>query len=321
MMTDRFILILTVLYLMASPLVTCKPHKSRSSSSRKSERIVCPTKNCQEEAKRTISFMDTQVDPCIDFYKFACGHFARVMPIPKGQTNTDVFTDESMKINQIEEDSLLRDNRLLKNKNSAIRDLKKSFDVCLRGPSSRESKTNSRSVLFDEKNYLAKLRTEVLVEELRQRKDLLQDERLEMNVSALFIPYALTPTSQLVDEISKMSKVDLCTQREKSLHPVALLRLFVDKFSPPLKTSVERNFLNKVVDVIDATLKIPDSTGPLMRKLRSTVIRLRRNFVYPKFILNDALLNKVKKINWPISPFSTNAEYRSSDNSLSEYLK
>ena len=314
MVTDRFLVIIALLHLVASPLATGKP---ASKSTTKKQSKVCETENCKEEANRTMSFMDAKADPCSDFYMFACGKFSKMMPIPKGQTNTDVFTDESKKINRVEEDSLLGNNRLLKSVSSAVRGLKKSFDACLKGPTPKGKVGGMRS-LVDEENYLNHLRTEVLVQKLRQRHELLEAEGVDPNIAALLIPDVMTPTSQLVDELSKMAKIDLCTQKEMGDHPVPLLRLFVNKFNPPLKTAVEKNLLNKVVNTLDTTLKIPGETGPLMDKLKNTLAHLTKNFVYPKFILNNTLLNKVKKIKWPISPFSTNAEYKYTDNSLSK---
>lgn len=283
----------------------------------KSSKMVCETENCKEEATRAASFMDSKADPCIDFYKFTCGNFDKVQPIPKGQKNTDVFEDESKNINIVEEDSVLMNNRLLKSVSPAIRKLKKSFDACLKGPT--PSKTaGPRGLIVDEQKYLAQLRTQVLVNILREKHELLDSERYDLRVAALAIPDVLTPTSKLVDEISKMTKVDLCTKKEMSAFPVPFLRLFVDKFNGKLKTAVERNLLNKVVDTIDTKLPLPGASAGLMTKLKNTVAHLTKNFVYPKFILNNKLLNTVKKIKWPISPFETNAQYRGSDNSLSE---
>ncbi|XP_068156294.1 neprilysin-4 isoform X2 [Drosophila tropicalis] len=43
------------------------------------------------QAKTMQRYMDLKVDPCVDFYKFACGNWERLHPIPKDKAGFDTF--------------------------------------------------------------------------------------------------------------------------------------------------------------------------------------------------------------------------------------
>ncbi|KAH8409834.1 hypothetical protein KR222_009267, partial [Zaprionus bogoriensis] len=43
------------------------------------------------QAKTMQRYMNTQMDPCVDFYKYACGNWERLHPIPKDKAGFDTF--------------------------------------------------------------------------------------------------------------------------------------------------------------------------------------------------------------------------------------
>ena len=45
---------------------------------------VCQTKGCVDVASMVMSSMDDTVNPCTDFYKYACGGWEKDTPIPPG---------------------------------------------------------------------------------------------------------------------------------------------------------------------------------------------------------------------------------------------
>merc|ERR1712117_271801 len=53
---------------------------------------VCLTKGCVKAAADLINSMDETVDPCSDFYNFACGNFVKETVIPDHQTSYGSFS-------------------------------------------------------------------------------------------------------------------------------------------------------------------------------------------------------------------------------------
>jgi hypothetical protein len=56
-----------------------------------SEPKVCTSQVCIKAANSIMDNIDASVDPCEDFYAFACGSFVKSQRIPEKQTKLDVF--------------------------------------------------------------------------------------------------------------------------------------------------------------------------------------------------------------------------------------
>lgn len=65
------------------PKVTSLPNKSQN---------YCMTKGCISAAAEILQKMDEKVDPCDDFYKFACGTYIEETVIPDDRTRTSMFS-------------------------------------------------------------------------------------------------------------------------------------------------------------------------------------------------------------------------------------
>ncbi|KAH9491504.1 Endothelin-converting enzyme 1 [Bulinus truncatus] len=55
----------------------------------------CQSPACVKAAGSLLSSVDWSVDPCEDFYQFACGHWLKTQPIPRGYRHWDRFQELS----------------------------------------------------------------------------------------------------------------------------------------------------------------------------------------------------------------------------------
>lgn len=54
--------------------------------------LKCTTSSCIKTAEAIRSCLDESIDPCTNFYEFACGNFNKNTNIPKGKASVDLFT-------------------------------------------------------------------------------------------------------------------------------------------------------------------------------------------------------------------------------------
>ena len=91
--------------------------------------LICDSQACQEAAKLITENMKTSVDPCDDFYDFACGNYATHHPIPDDKQKVATFglLSESIK----ERVSKVIESKETDIKSSAILFTKKLYDMCV----------------------------------------------------------------------------------------------------------------------------------------------------------------------------------------------
>lgn len=53
---------------------------------------VCDTDGCKRAAAKVADSLDESVDPCTNFYEFACGKFLKNTPIPEDKITVDSFS-------------------------------------------------------------------------------------------------------------------------------------------------------------------------------------------------------------------------------------
>ncbi|CAF0910418.1 unnamed protein product [Adineta steineri] len=93
------------------------------------ERALCLTPECITLAADTYNAMDTTVDPCEDFYQFACGNWDKSHPIPEGRGTRSSF--ESFVNDVVDFYRELLRKPVLDIEPDAVRKLKMFYQTCI----------------------------------------------------------------------------------------------------------------------------------------------------------------------------------------------
>ncbi|XP_022173796.1 neprilysin-2-like, partial [Myzus persicae] len=75
----------------------------------KDQTRTCTTNNCLKSAIALVESMNKSVDPCEDFYQFACGNFGKLHKIPKTAISNDRFVAVQSSMLVLKKDFLERD--------------------------------------------------------------------------------------------------------------------------------------------------------------------------------------------------------------------
>lgn len=78
--------------LVTSDQKTDKNDKSADRKDKKSEDWTCLTPACVHSASKMLEQMDMTIEPCDDFYNFACGSFVKDTNIPDEKVSVNTFS-------------------------------------------------------------------------------------------------------------------------------------------------------------------------------------------------------------------------------------
>jgi hypothetical protein len=106
-MSRRFIFLVNIRFIFVVGLLSGISHQNfinnfnKLSKVSKSPSNICNTTVCQTAGKSIRDSIDSTVDPCDDFYAFACGGWMAKNTIPSDKTRTSTFDvlDEVMQNN------------------------------------------------------------------------------------------------------------------------------------------------------------------------------------------------------------------------------
>ncbi|XP_018307444.1 membrane metallo-endopeptidase-like 1 [Mycetomoellerius zeteki] len=103
--------------------------KERNETNDENKPTVCQSQECKKIAQIITESMDKSMDPCDDFYKYACGKWSEHNPTPKGMKSWSMFV--SAQVNVIKKIKEIFDEGPKKDDLLAVKLAKKWYAVCM----------------------------------------------------------------------------------------------------------------------------------------------------------------------------------------------
>uniref|UniRef100_A0A1B6ELR3 Peptidase M13 N-terminal domain-containing protein n=1 Tax=Cuerna arida TaxID=1464854 RepID=A0A1B6ELR3_9HEMI len=100
---------------------------------------ICKTDACKQIGNEILSYLDTTVNPCDDFYRFACGGFIDTAEIHSDQVDNSSFSQVGLKVD--EQLKIIVSEPPTEDEPSPFRSLKRLFSLCM-----DEEKLDARGV-------------------------------------------------------------------------------------------------------------------------------------------------------------------------------
>ena len=229
-----------------------------------SSAAVCQSEECKAAAAEIGHNLDPTVDPCDDFYLYACGGMKK-----KGNLMSLFTIQEEL---QRRLATVLDDDNVKNHGSKAVRKVKQIYDDC-RGKSDKEINRMYREMKL--KNRLNKL--------------------LGMST---FFPHSWEKTNH-----KNLTNDQKCQQKAQSQYPYAFDRTYIDKYFPKedhenvkkIVSNIRQTYVNTIVDKI--TWLDESTKQSLLGELKKLNLRTG----YPEWVGIDSELDSEYGVNFNVS--------------------